>query len=136
MKISHLENPGALVRRFIEEAWNGTASCNLDDYLQIDYVDHAYEPGNRSGLEKALKEVAAAIPDRRFEIDDLVADRDSVGVRMTLKGAHLGDFRGMPASGNKIQVRVYRWYRVVDGLIAEHWALLDTAGLIKQIKSV
>jgi predicted ester cyclase len=55
-------------------------------------------------------------------------------VRLRLTGTHNGTFRTKDATGNKIDVRAVRWFRMVDGKIAEHWALLDTLALLRQIE--
>lgn len=54
-------------------------------------------------------------------------------VTCLILGMHLDDFRGTPATGKPISVDVFRQYRLDGGKIAEHWALLDTATLLRSI---
>lgn len=126
-------NSSELVRSFIDEIWNKLAADQAEHYLTTDYRDHAYSPGTSQGLAEAIKELGQAVPDQRSTIEDLVAADDRVAVRMTMRGTHLGPFRGHPASGNVIEVKVNRWYRIADGKVAEHWALFDTASFLRQI---
>src|SRR3712207_2508188 len=122
-----------LVREFIDEVWNKLQSDAADAFLAADYQDHAYTPGTREGLRNAIHELGRALPDQSSTVEDLVAADDRVAVRMTLRGTHSGEFRGHAASGNPVEVKVNRWYRIADGKIAEHWALFDTASLLRQI---
>ncbi len=122
-----------IVRAFIESFWNGQDPDNLHRFLTPDYVDHAYVPHTADGLKKTAGELSAALPDHRSEIEDVIAQGDKVVVRMVLRGTHDGSFRGAPPTGNPVEVNVYRTYRLAEGKIAEHWALLDTATLLRQI---
>ncbi len=121
------------VRAFIESFWNGQDFDSLNRFLTPDYVDHAYVPHTADGLKGTASELSAALPDHRSEIEDVVAQGDKVVARMVLRGTHGGPFRGTPPTGNPAEINLYRMYRLADGRIAEHWALLDTATLLRQI---
>ncbi len=122
-----------IVRAFIESFWNGRDSDSLHRFLTPDYVDHAYVPHTADGLKKTAGDLSTALPDHRSAIEDVVAQGDKVVARMVLRGTHDGPFRGAPPTGNPVAVNVYRMYRLAGGKIAEHWALLDTATLLRQI---
>ncbi|MDG0811574.1 ester cyclase [Cohnella rhizosphaerae] len=118
---------------FIERFWNeGDASC-IATCLTDNYVDHAYEPGNAEGLLAMAERLRTAFPDQRSTVESVTVEGDRVVVRLRMKGTHLGTFRGMEATGLPIDARLYREYRIADGRIAEHWALFDTASLLRQI---
>nr|WP_271752723.1 ester cyclase [Cohnella sp. JJ-181] len=82
------------------------------------------------GMAERLR---AAFPDQRSAVESVTAERDRVVVRLRMTGTHLGSFRGQAATGLPIDAKLYREYRVADGRIAEHWALFDTASLLRQI---
>ncbi|MGI8857685.1 MAG: ester cyclase [Thermomicrobiales bacterium] len=132
MSVSDHAN-AAIVRAFVEVFWNERDIDRADEFLSPDYIDHAYTPHTASGLKRTAGELAAAFPDHRTTIEDVVAQEDRVMTRMVLRGTHGGPFRGAVPTGNPIEVAVYRTYRLADGKIAEHWALLDTATLLRQI---
>jgi len=125
----------ACVRNFIDHIWNRRQVTRLDDYLSVDYVDHAYAPPNAGGLLKILSEMQTAFPDAQQTVESMTAQDDMVVCRITLSATHLGSFRNTPASGNSVRVNVYRSFRFQQGKIVEHWALLDTASLLRQIGS-
>ncbi len=123
----------ALIRAFMDETWNRSDPSRVDDFLTADYVDHAYEPPDAAGLKKQMNELARAFPDHHTRVEDCLVEGDRVVMRMRLTATHQGPFRGAPASGNLVDVNLVRWFRLSGERIAEHWALLDTAALLRQI---
>lgn len=123
-----------IVRAFIDDVWNAGDTTAVERYLTPDYVEHAYDPRSVAGLKAMVALLATAFPDQRSELEDCVAQGDRVMVRIRLTGTHNGTFRTKEATGNRIDVRAARWFRMVDGKIAEHWALFDTLALFRQIE--
>jgi steroid delta-isomerase-like uncharacterized protein len=122
-----------IVRHFIQKFWNeGDFDC-IERFLSKDYVDHAYVPNNVDGLKGMAGILHAAFPDQSSSEESIVAQGDRVVVRLSLTGTHKGSFRGAEATQNQVNVRLYREFRIANGQIAEHWALLDTASLFRQI---
>jgi steroid delta-isomerase-like uncharacterized protein len=124
-----------LIDRFITEVWNAKNPEAADTFLTSDYVDHAYQPPNSEGLKQTILVTMSAFPDFEFTIEDSVAQGDTVVVRMIMRGTHSGPFRDTPATNKAVEVGVYRTFRIVDGKIAEHRGLLDTATLLRQISA-
>jgi len=60
-----------------------------------------------------------AFPDASFSIEDMVAEGDRVSLRAIGYGTHTGPFRGMPATGKKIEIRMIGIGRFVNGKMAE-----------------
>ena len=52
------------------------------------------------------------------------------------RGVHSTDLIGVPATHREIQVDAISLMRIADGLIAEHWCVWDTLGLMQQIGAV
>ncbi|MEK3720550.1 ester cyclase [Paenibacillus sp. FSL H8-0034] len=122
-----------LVRDFIETFWNQQKLDCIETVLTADYVDHAYTPQTAEGLEQMAIVLNTAFPDQHSTISEIIAQGDKVMVRMVMRGTHLGAFRGTAPTGNRIEATIYREYVIRDGQIAEHWALFDTATLLRQI---
>ncbi len=66
-------------------------------------------------------------------IHTIIAEDDKVCTYKTFHGTHLGDFRGIPPTGNKISVDVMDLFRLSDGKMVEHWVVADWAGMMQQI---
>lgn len=66
-------------------------------------------------------------------IDDVVAKGDRVAVRLRVMGTHTGEFIGVPASGQDVEVEGSAFFRIEGDRIAEFWGLMDQLGLMQQI---
>jgi predicted ester cyclase len=42
----------------------------------------------------------------------------------------------MPATGREIDIGVLDLFQIRDGVLIEHWALLDNLGLLKQLGAI
>ena len=54
-------------------------------------------------------------------------------VRFIIRGTHLGMFRGIPATGKKIEMGGISIHRCAGGKIVEGWSFLDTLGMMQQL---
>ncbi len=125
----------AMVRRVFETAINSGDEAALDELLAADYVNHdmpAPAPG-AEGFKQVVGLFRAAFPDMRVTIEDEFADGDLAGTRGRFTGTHKGDFMGVPASGQPINVKYIDLWRVRDGKLAENWVQMDMIGLMQQI---
>ena len=73
------------------------------------------------------------LPDHRFDIDDAVANEDTVAVRGTSSGTHENELWGIAPTGERFAAQQSHWFRVVDGKVAEHWAVRDDLGMMRQL---
>ena len=130
------EENKAVVRRYIEKVWNRHNIDAVDELVSPDYLNHAasdeYQRGI-AGVKHVLNWLVAVFPDHRFDIEDAVADEDTVAVRGTCSGTHEGDLWGIPATGERFAVQQVHWFRVADGKVAEHWAVRDDLGMMRQL---
>ncbi len=115
----------ALVLEFFEvvlgPAHDGDA---LPRFLAATFVDHdpAGDDAGLAGVGAKLAGLWSALPDGRYVPDAVVAADELVAVRSRLIA---------PATGSApaISVPFADTYRVVDGLIAEHWHVVDATAL-------
>lgn len=121
------------VRAFINDIWNRGDLEAVDRFLAPGYVDYAYDGGDVAALKAQATELVRILPDRHFDIECIVGNGDTVVAWMVLTGTHRGDFRGVAARGNPVSVTVVRWFNLADGQITAHRALLDTAGMLRQM---
>ena len=74
-----------------------------------------------------------SIPDRTDEITGIVASGDWVWATWIMRGTHLGELYGIPATGRAIAVTEVGQWRIQDGLIAEAWFMVDELALVRQL---
>jgi ketosteroid isomerase-like protein len=149
-----------LVRRYFESMERGA----LDEAIEFwaaDATNHASgrtgqkAPPGREAIGMVFRMLRSAFPDRRYQIDDIIAEGDQVVCRMTVSGR----FGGTPARptmlvppgwvgvegtelvpasaiGKSYSVKHVHIFRIADGLITEHWAARDDVGLLLQLGAI
>lgn len=130
------EENKAIVRRYIEEAWNQHNPDAIDDLLSPDYLNHAAVAEHQRGIAGAkhiLSWLISAFPDIRFDIEGIIADGDMVAIRGTHEG---GELWGIPPTGKRFAVEQVHWLRVAEGKVAEHWAVRDDLGMMRQLGAI
>jgi predicted ester cyclase len=50
-----------------------------------------------------------------------------------MKGIHQAEFMGVPASGRTIDVGVADYFRFENGKALEHWGVMDTGAMMRQL---
>jgi len=123
------QDPKAVVRRFIEEVWDGRNPAAAEEILADDLVWIHSTHGNGRGRQAALeviKEMRAAYPDMETTILHMVADGDHVMTHWAATGTHQGHYRGVAPTGKRLQWEGAVRHRVVDGRIVEHRAFPDS----------
>ena len=125
------------VRRFYKEVyvdWNMTLA---DEVLSPQFISHDWPEGGATGPQSFrdyYSVVRSAVPDARYEVDDLIAEGDRVVVRWRLLGTHKGNFRGIPPTGRAIVLRGIAIYRVEGGKLMQRWVVSDLHGLLEEIR--
>lgn len=129
------ESSKTIARRLVD-AINTDNEAAFLDVLVPDVVDHYSLPGlppGREGWNMNRKILRTAFPDAHWREEDLFAEGDRVVGRYTLRGTHLGDFLGIPPTGNTITVSNIHILRIADGKIVEHWGHGDDMGMMRQL---
>ena len=124
-----------VITRFISEVWNENNLVVLDELIDHAYYDYSYDPRNREGLERTLLMMQTAFPNHETVIEEIVGEDDTVAVCLTLRGIHSGPFRGLPVYDKHFEIGGYRFFKVKDGKIISHRALLDLPSLLEQIRT-
>ena len=92
-----------------------------------------FEVVGPGGVRQLADALLPGIPDLELPIEDVIAEGDKVLVRLRVRGTHGGELMGVPATGNRIDIAVLDLFQFRDGMLIEHWALLDNLGLLRQI---
>ena len=74
-------------------------------------------------MRQTAQWLLAQFPDLEMTIEAIVAEGDTVAVRVLSEGTNLGPLNGVvPPTGKRFAARQSHWFRVEDGRLAEHWA--------------
>ena len=85
------------------------------------------------GLQHHHDVLLTGVPDLNLHIHTVVAENDKVLACLRFRGTHKGDFFGIAPTGNPIDVEVFDLFRFQDNRLIEHWAMVDTLGLMRQL---
>src|SRR5918999_702525 len=125
------EKNKALVRRFFE-AHEGNADLDaLDQMLAPDFVSHVRRlPGqepDREGYKWAIAQYSAAFSDRRFLVEEQVAEGETVVTRFIIRATHdRREILGVAPTGREATYKAIAIHRISGGKITEEWTLATT----------
>ena len=129
------QNKG-LVKRMYEALEKG----DFEAYKEVVAPEYVWyvpsistEPKSREETIEFEKMVRIAFPDISYSIEELIAVEDRVISRFILRGTHEGEFQGIPATGNKIEVSSILMIRIQNGKIVEFKEELDQLGMMMQL---
>jgi steroid delta-isomerase-like uncharacterized protein len=131
-----VSNSADLIRQLHRELLSERDLDVVDRFFAASFVSHNNPPGFEPGVAGVKQFFAMfrdAFPDAAVEIDDLVADGDSVAVATTLTGTHEGELMGLAPTGRKVSVTGIDMLRIDGGKIVEHRGLTDIVGLMRQL---
>ena len=125
------------VVRAIEEAWDSGKLDELEQYFAPNFQDHSALPGMPSDHEtrKMIHGMSiGAMPDRKVEIQDIIAEGDKVMIRCRATGHNKNGMPWLGANANNAPVDFEMWsiYRLENGKVVEHWGCNDAMTLLVQ----
>lgn len=109
----------------------------FDELVADDFVEHEELPGMTANGKEDVKAffqlMRSGFPDLRFDVEDMVVAGDVGVVRARMRGTHQGEFMGIPATGNALDVPLIDWLRFRGGQVAEHWGVMDSGAMMGQL---
>ncbi|MBV7334779.1 ester cyclase [Chloroflexi bacterium TSY] len=136
--VSTLEANKALIRRFVKEGKNRENPAAVREIFSPDYQHHFHMPGEEippglAGPARIGEIFGTAFPEIEVTIEILIAEGDYVLERSNVTALNGGPFLNIPATNQTVTWTENHLYRIVDGLIVEHWPEADMAGLLEQV---
>ena len=127
-----------LARRFPEEVATEGNIDVIDEISAEDVIDHSPlgEARGHEELKEQVEYLRTAFGDFSATVEDIVAEGDTVAMRVTLRGTHEGEFMGVEPTGEEAEVGNMVFTRIEDGKIVERWVQPDTLGLMQQLGAV
>jgi len=123
-----------LARRYVEEVFSDGNLAAIEDIIHPNFINHLGSPPPGPGpFRERVERVRAAFPDLEYQVLDTIAEDDKVAIRVVAQGTHLGEFRGIPASGKFATWSGMEIFRMAEGKVIEHWGAHDELGRFQQI---
>jgi steroid delta-isomerase-like uncharacterized protein len=133
--ISAIARNKELLRQAVEEVWNKGNFENMKEMVSDDFVIHFPREEIRGveNIKEFYTELRNAFPDINFTIVDQVAEENKVVTHWTATGTHKGEFKGIPATGQKVKFSAIDIDRISNGKFVECWTNMDELGLMQQL---
>jgi steroid delta-isomerase-like uncharacterized protein len=117
------------------EAWNRQDLATYSELYAPAAVIRGVGPGP-IGVDETLgvyRAFFAGFPDLRLTVDETLEAGEHIAVRFTVRGAHQGEFQGIPPTGRPIEVQGISILHFIEGRIVERWNQLDQLGMLQQL---
>src|SRR5262245_37219559 len=124
----------ALLDRYVA-AVNAHDTSSFAEIHTESYIQHSGRSAN--GLIAQVENfrgMFARMPDLQMRVEDRIIAGDKVVARNTFSATHTRPLQGIPPTGRRFTLRTIDIWRVENGKFAEHWDLIDAAGLQKQLR--
>jgi steroid delta-isomerase-like uncharacterized protein len=125
-----------IARRYFYSVWERGELNVADEIFAADFVNNSLIEGQRPGLDGVKQLVQAfrtGFPDGSVSVDLQAAEGTRIATRYTFRGTHRGRFRGVAATGKRIEVTGISIYQISGGKITAHWGFFDDASLVAQL---
>ena len=99
-----------------------------DDPEDVERRQHGPE-----GFLATSRWLRAAFSNLRFELQETVAEGNTVMAAATMTGQHTGPFNGIAPTGRPFTHKQVHIFAVADGQITSHRAVRDDLGLLLQL---
>jgi predicted ester cyclase len=141
MKMSEKENK-EMTMKVNEEfnAFGGDASrvgAWIDKYFVPGITFHSAGLGdlNFEQTKQMYTELATAF-DPVITVKHVIAEGDMVAFNGSWSGTHQGTYKGIPATGKKVEVDLAIIVKLSGGKTEEEWTYQDTLGLMTQLGAI
>lgn len=106
------------------------AEIHTESYIQ----NSGRSPNGLPALIETFRGIFARMPDVQTRVEDRIIAGDKVVARMTFSATHTQPLQGIAPTGRRFTLRTIDIWRVENGKLAEHWDIVDYAGLQKQLR--
>ena len=123
----------ALLDRYVA-AMNAHETSLFPTIFTDGYIQHSgRSPSGLAAQIANFQRILELWPDIQMHIEDRIIADDKIVARVIFTATHSRTVLNVAPTGRKISFGTIDIWRVQDGKLAEHWDLVDTAGLQKQL---
>lgn len=125
-----------IVTEFIEAAWNNSQLDKMDEYLSADFKDHSLPPNLPADTHGTKLWIAGTGKsfEHKTHIEEIICEDDKVMLKIRMQLKHIGIWRGIEPTYFEIATIGYRYFKLADDKIVEHWALIDGNAIENQLR--
>lgn len=117
----------------VELAEQIIATSFVNEEAEDDPDDVGRQLQGPAGFLATSRWLRDAFSDLRFELQETVAEADTVMAAAVMTGRHTGPFNGIAPTGRPIAHKQVHIFTIADGQISRHRAVRDDLGLLLQL---
>jgi predicted ester cyclase len=117
----------------VELAEQIIATSFVNEEAEDDPDDVERQQHGPAGFLATSRWLRDAFSDLRFELQETVAEADTVMAAAVMTGRHTGPFNGIAPTGRPIAHKQVHIFTIADGQISRHRAVRDDLGLLLQL---
>jgi len=124
------ETNKAVVRDYLERLVNRGEMDAWPELIAGETLSFNGQPMSRAELEGMRETFHGILHGMHIEVEEQIAEGDTVASRVTISGTHLGDYMGLKASGKELSFSGITYDRLRDGRVVEVWHEMDIWGTL------
>jgi ketosteroid isomerase-like protein len=132
-----VEQNKSLMRRFVEEFWNGRKFSLADELFAPEAVSpvEIQLPPGPAGIRKKAETLLAGFPDLKYALDFIVADGNRVSAYVNATGTHQGKYLGFAPTGKRVSWSEIFAFQESDGKVISSWSQSQMLPALRQLMS-
>lgn len=120
------------------ELWSNQNTSQISDVVSESFVHKTpMAPGGEirgpDGVEEFMNQMTSAFPDFQAEIVESLSSGDRAAVETEFKMTHEGEFKGIPPTGQVVEMRSLAMVQTADGKLQEIREYADRKGMLDQL---
>ena len=124
----------ALLDRYVA-AVNAHDTGKFPEFITEGYIQHSgRSPSGLAAQIANFQRIFENWPDFQTRIEDRIFGGDRIVARATLSATHTRTVLGIAPTGKRVAWATIDIWRVEHGKLAEHWDVVDIAGLQRQLR--
>jgi predicted ester cyclase len=128
------ETNSKLLDRYVA-AVNAHDASSFAEIFTEGYIQHSgRSPSGLAAQVANFEHLLDIWPDIQMRVEDRIVSSDKIAARVTFTATHSRTVAAIPPTGRKISFGTMDIWRVEQGKLAEHWDLVDTPGMLRQLK--
>lgn len=132
-----IEENKAIVRRVCDEVWNTGTLEKIEELSAPDCVadSRPYAPlrPGLEGIKDMVRRAWTTCPDDHEELEELVAEGDTVVARFLITGTQQGHWGPLPPTGKQVRFEEIVILRLVNGKVVGQRGIVDALHALRQL---
>lgn len=106
----------------------------FDELLAENFMNHSVfntysGPG---GYKLFVQQMLKAFPDMKINVQQIIAEGDTVATRGFIHGTHTKEFMGITQSGKKVKIDYFDFWKICNDKCVENWIQMDLSGIMQR----